>query len=78
MNYLRSLGNQVSVRIEPDAEDISEENVLSRQASAISRSRPAPLEFEHKPRGAFGIGISMKVKSSTPHPISYYREKNSK
>jgi hypothetical protein len=33
------------------------------------------LEFEHKPRGAFGIGISMKVTSSAPHPISYYREK---
>jgi len=33
------------------------------------------LEFEHKPRGAFGIGISLKVKESTPRPIRYYREK---
>jgi hypothetical protein len=33
------------------------------------------MEFEHKPRGAFGIGISMKVTQSAPHPISYYREK---
>ena len=33
------------------------------------------LEFEHKPQGAFGIGISMKVKNSAPHPIRYYREK---
>ncbi len=33
------------------------------------------LEFEHKPQGVFGIGISMKVTSSAPHPISYYREK---
>jgi hypothetical protein len=33
------------------------------------------LEFDHKPQGAFGIGISMKVTSSAPHPIRYYREK---
>lgn len=32
------------------------------------------LEFDHKPRGAFGIGISMKVKPSHPTPIHYYRE----
>ncbi len=33
------------------------------------------MEFEHKPRGAFGIGISMKVQASSPRPIRYYREK---
>ena len=34
------------------------------------------LEFDHKPRrGAFGIGISMKVKLGSPTPIRYYREK---
>lgn len=33
------------------------------------------LEFEHKPRGTFGLGISMKVKSGRPTPIHYYREK---
>lgn len=33
------------------------------------------LEFDHKPRGAFGIGISMKVKSGRPIPIRHYREK---
>lgn len=33
------------------------------------------LEFEHKPRGLFGIGISMKVQPSAPQPIRYYREK---
>jgi hypothetical protein len=33
------------------------------------------LEFEHKPQGAFGIGISMKVTNSAPRPIRYYREK---
>lgn len=32
------------------------------------------LEFDHKPRGAFGIGISMKVKHGRPTPIHFYRE----
>lgn len=32
------------------------------------------LEFDVKPRGAFGIGLSMKVKSGPPHPIRWYRE----
>jgi len=33
------------------------------------------LEFKHKPRGAFGIGLSMKVERGRPIPIRYYREK---
>ena len=33
------------------------------------------LEFDHKPRGAFGMGISMKVTRGRPTPIHYYREK---
>src|ERR1700689_348464 len=33
------------------------------------------LEFDHKPQGAFGIGISMKLQPSSPRPIRYYREK---
>jgi len=33
------------------------------------------LEFDHKPKGAFGIGISMKVKPGRATPIHYYREK---
>jgi len=33
------------------------------------------LEFEHKPRGAFGIGFSMKLKTGPRHPIRHYREK---
>jgi len=32
------------------------------------------MEFEHKPRGMFGIGISLKVTSGPPRPIHYYRE----
>jgi hypothetical protein len=33
------------------------------------------LEFEQKPKGGFGIGVSMKLKPGTPPPIRYYREK---
>ena len=32
------------------------------------------LEFNHPPRGAFGIGISMKV-TTRPYPIRYYGER---
>ena len=33
------------------------------------------LEFDHKSRGPFGIGISFKVEAGPPPPIHYYREK---
>jgi hypothetical protein len=33
------------------------------------------LEFNHPPRGAFGIGISMEVTGGRPVPVRYYREK---
>lgn len=33
------------------------------------------LEFNHKPKGLFGIGISMKVKPGDSAPIHHYREK---
>lgn len=33
------------------------------------------LEFDHKPKGAFGIGISMKVKPGHLPPVRHYREK---
>lgn len=33
------------------------------------------LEFDHKPKGDFGIGISMKLKPGRPTPIHHYREK---
>jgi hypothetical protein len=32
------------------------------------------LEFDHRPVGRFGFGLSMKVEGE-PHPIEYYREK---
>lgn len=33
------------------------------------------MEFDYKPSGGFGIGISLKVTPGRPHPIRYYREK---
>jgi hypothetical protein len=33
------------------------------------------LEFDHKPKGPFGIGISLKVEPGRRTPIHYYREK---
>ena len=33
------------------------------------------LEFDHKPKGTFGIGISMKLKPGRPPPIHHYRER---
>jgi hypothetical protein len=33
------------------------------------------LEFEHKPQGPFGIGISMKLKPGAPVLVKRYREK---
>lgn len=47
---------------------------LNRITGAIIKDLKA-LEFNHRPRGAFGIGISMKVEGR-PHPIRYYREKD--
>lgn len=33
------------------------------------------LEFDHRPKGGFGVGISMKLKAGRPTPIHYYKEK---
>lgn len=47
---------------------------LNKITDAISKDLKS-LEFDHKPEGAFGIGLSLKVTSSLNHPIRYYREK---
>jgi hypothetical protein len=47
---------------------------LRRITDAIHRDLKK-LEFEIKPKGAFGIGMSMKLKPGRPHPIRWYREK---
>jgi hypothetical protein len=33
------------------------------------------LEFEHKPQGGFGIGLSLKVERGHPTPIHYFGER---
>lgn len=33
-------------------------------------------EFDHKPKGPFGIGVSMKVQKGAPVPVRYYREQS--
>lgn len=50
-------------------------SVLLRKVTDALTKDLRSLEFEHKPQGLFGIGVSMKVRPSTPHPIRHYREK---
>lgn len=47
--------------------------VLNRVTGALLKDLKS-LEFNHRPRGSFGIGISMKV-TGRPTPIRHYREK---
>lgn len=48
--------------------------VLRQMTDAIFKDMKS-MEFDHKPRGGFGIGLSLKVTRDRPHPIHYYREK---
>lgn len=50
-------------------------SVVMRQIMDAFHKDLKKLEFDHKPTGSFGIGISMKVKESPPRPIRNYREK---
>jgi hypothetical protein len=50
-------------------------SVVLRKVTDALHEDLKSLEFEHKPRGVFGIGLSLKVKASAPLPIRYYREK---
>jgi hypothetical protein len=58
----------------PEQIEYAKSVAIRRVLDAVHEDLKA-LEFEHKPRGPFGIGISMKVQASAPHPIRYYREK---
>jgi hypothetical protein len=48
--------------------------VLRKVTDALHKDLKS-LEFEHRPRGGFGVGLSLKVKASAPLPVRYYREK---
>lgn len=47
---------------------------MRKFAEAFGQTLKA-LEFDHRPRGGFGIGISLKVTPGAPIPIQWYREK---
>ena len=46
---------------------------LNRLTGALLKDLKA-MEFNHRPKGKFGVGISLKVEGR-PHPIRHYREK---
>jgi hypothetical protein len=48
--------------------------MMSKVVEALHQDLKA-FEFEHKPNGPFGVGISMKVQPGAPVPIRWYREK---
>jgi hypothetical protein len=58
----------------PEQIEYARSVVIRRVTDAIRKDFKS-LEFDHKPSGPFGIGISMKLKESAPLPIRYYREK---
>jgi len=58
----------------PDQIEYAKSVVMREVTGAITKDLKG-LEFDIKPKGAFGIGLSMKVKPGTPHPIHWYREK---
>lgn len=50
-------------------------SLVIRQVTDAFHADLKSMEFDHRPRGTFGIGISMKVTRNGPHPIHHYREK---
>lgn len=50
-------------------------SVVIRKVTDAIHEDLKSLEFEHRPIGPFGLGISLKVQAGRPHPIKYYREK---
>jgi hypothetical protein len=50
-------------------------SVALRQITDAVRADLKSLEFDIKPKGPFGIGISMKLQPGRPIPLRHYREK---
>jgi len=50
-------------------------SIVLRQVTDALHQDLKDMEFNHPPRGPFGIGISMKVTQGAPRPIRHYREK---
>ncbi len=50
-------------------------SVAFREINEAVRKDLKKLEFDHKPKGPFGIGFSMKLQPGPGVPLHYYREK---
>ena len=50
-------------------------SIVIRQVTDALHEDLKDMEFNHSPRGPFGIGMSLKVTRDGPHPIRHYREK---
>jgi len=59
----------------PDQIEYAHSVVTRKVFDAVEKDFKS-MEFDIKPKGPFGIGISMKVQSSPPHPLHHYREKD--
>ena len=51
------------------------ESVAMRKFTDAVRRDLRKMEFDIKPKGPFGIGMSLKLKPGSPVPIRHYREK---
>ena len=51
-------------------------SVAFRKINEAVRKDLKKLEFDHKPKGEFGIGFSMKLQPGPGVPLHYYREKD--
>lgn len=51
------------------------QSVVVRQFTDAVQKDLKKFEFKHKPKGMFGLGISLKVIESRQTPIHHYREK---
>jgi hypothetical protein len=50
-------------------------SVAFQELTKAFRHEMKKMEFDIKPRGPFGIGISMKLKPGQPIPLKHYRER---
>jgi len=51
-------------------------SIVRKRFTEALREDLKAIEFEHKPKGMFGIGISMKLQPGAPVPIRWYQERN--
>jgi hypothetical protein len=58
----------------PEQIEYAKSVAIRTVADAVFRDLKG-LEFNHPPRGPFGIGLRLEVKQGSRHPIHYYREK---